>query len=71
MHELLSGRNIGLVFLGGSSEQVNGLVRDAVTEAGGNVATVVAVREPLDLGGHRTARPPGTHYAAARRLARS
>ena len=29
----------------------NGLVRDAVTQAGGNLATVVAVREPLDLHG--------------------
>ena len=44
-----TGRNIGLVFLGGSSDRVNGLVRGAVTQAGGNLATVVAVREPLDL----------------------
>jgi hypothetical protein len=49
VHDLLTGRNIGLVFLGGSSDRVNGLVRGAVTEAGGNLATVVAVREPLDL----------------------
>src|ERR1700686_3931344 len=26
-HELLSGRSVGLVFLGGSSDQVNSLVR--------------------------------------------
>ena len=51
MHELLSGRSVGLVFLGGSSDQIDGLVRDAVTQAGGEVATVVAVREPLDLAG--------------------
>ncbi len=62
VHELLSGRNIGLVFLGGSSDQVNGLVHTAVTEAGGNVATVVAVREPLDLSGI-DGEAAGTHYA--------
>jgi hypothetical protein len=51
VHGLLSGRNIGLVFLGGSSNRVNGLMRDTVTQGGGNLATVVAVREPLDLPG--------------------
>ena len=49
VHELLAGRTIGLVFLGGSSDTVNTLVRGAVTQAGGQVTTVVAVREPLDL----------------------
>ena len=70
MHELLAGRTIGLVFLGGSSDQVNALVRTAVAQAGGDVTTVVAVREPLDLPGiaHEAA---GTHYALARRLHRS
>jgi Copper transport outer membrane protein, MctB len=63
VHGLLNGRNIGLVFLGGSSNRVNGLVRDAITQAGGNLGTVVAVREPLDLGGiGREA--AGTRYAA-------
>jgi hypothetical protein len=62
VHELLGGREIGLVFLGASSDQVNGFVHAAVTEAGGNVATVVAVREPLDLGGIGSA-AKGTHYA--------
>src|SRR6266852_1723194 len=42
VHELLGGRSIGLVFLGASSDQVNTLVRTAVTEGGGNLATVVA-----------------------------
>ena len=51
VHELLNGRNVGVLFLGGSSDEVNSLVRSAVTQAGGNVATVVAVREPLDLSG--------------------
>ena len=55
VHGLLSGRNVGLVFLGGSSDRVNGLVRDAVTQAGGDLATVVAVREPLDLAVSRRA----------------
>ena len=62
MHELLTGRNIGLLFLGGSSDQVNALVRSSVTQAGGNVATVVAVREPLDLEGVAK-EAVGTHYA--------
>jgi len=62
VHELLNGRTIGLVFLGNSSNQVNGLVRTAVTQAGANLQTVVAVREPLDLEGiDREA--AGTHYA--------
>jgi hypothetical protein len=61
-HELLGGRAIGLVFLGGSSDQVNSLARTAVSQAGGNLASVVAVREPLDLTGiDREA--AGTHYS--------
>jgi hypothetical protein len=63
VHGLLSGRNIGLVFLGGASNRINGLVRDAVTQAGGNLVTVVAVREPLDLTG-LASESAGTHYAA-------
>jgi hypothetical protein len=63
MHELLTGRSIGLLFLGGSSNQVNALVRSAVTAAGGNLATVVAVREPLDLTGV-SQEAAGTHFAS-------
>jgi hypothetical protein len=63
VHALLSARNIGLVFLGGSSDQVNELVRDAVTQAGGNLKAVVAVREPLDLKG-LGAQSSGTQYTA-------
>jgi hypothetical protein len=63
VHELLNGRGIGLVFLGGSSDQINTLVRGAVTQAGGSMATVVAVREPLDLAGIGRA-ASGTHYAS-------
>jgi len=63
VHELLAGRTIGLMFLGGSSDQVDQLVRNAVAQAGGQVTTVVDVREPLDVEGleHGAA---GTHYAA-------
>ena len=63
VHELLAGRAIGLVFLGGSSDAVDTLVRNAVAQAGGQLTTVVAVREPLDLEGlaHEAG---GTHYAA-------
>ncbi|HUB74823.1 MAG TPA: copper transporter [Solirubrobacteraceae bacterium] len=63
VHELLGGRAVGLVFLGAPSDKVNTLVRSAVAEAGGQLATVVAVREPLELEGiaHEAA---GTHYAA-------
>ena len=62
VHDMLNGRSIGLVFLGASSDKVDGLVRAAVTQAGGDLTTVVAVREPLDLQGigHEAA---GTHYA--------
>jgi hypothetical protein len=63
VHGLLSGRSIGLVFLGGPSNTVNGLARNAVTQAGGDLVTVVAVREPLDLPGLARG-AAGTRYAA-------
>jgi hypothetical protein len=63
VHGLLSGRSIGLVFLGGSSNPINSQVRDAVTQAGGNLATVVAVREPPDLSGIAKA-AEGTRFQA-------
>jgi hypothetical protein len=62
VHELLAGRTIGVVFIGGSSNQINTLVRTAVAAAGGDVTTVVAVREPLDLTGIAQ-EAAGTHYA--------
>ncbi len=62
VHGLLAGHNIGLVFLGGSSNRVDSLVRGAVTQAGGELATVVAVREPMDLTGLAQA-SSGTLYA--------
>jgi hypothetical protein len=63
VHGLLAGRNVGLMFLGASSDRVNGLVREAVTDAGGNLMTVVAVHEPLNLAGLASA-AAGTRYAA-------
>ena len=63
VHGLLRGRSIGLLFLGNASDRLDGLVRDAVSQAGGDVTTVVAVREPLDLAG--LARDAaGTRFAA-------
>jgi Copper transport outer membrane protein, MctB len=62
VHELLNGRSVGLVFLGASSDQINALVRAAVTQAGASLATVVAVREPLDLEGIAR-EAAGTHFA--------
>jgi Copper transport outer membrane protein, MctB len=63
VHEALSGRSIGLVFLGNSSDRIDSLVRDGVREAGGSVKTVVAVREPLDTSGVAT-QASGTRYTA-------
>lgn len=62
VHGLLAGRDLGLVFLGTSSNTVAGLVRAAVTQAGATVTLVAAVREPLDL---RTIgdEAAGTRYA--------
>jgi Copper transport outer membrane protein, MctB len=63
VHSLLSGHSVGVVFLGDSSNRINGLVRDAVTQAGGNLGTVVAVHEPLDLAGIAHA-AEGTRFQA-------
>jgi hypothetical protein len=63
VHSLLTGHNIGLVFLGAPSNGVNGFVRAAVTQAGGDLTAVLAVRLPLDLPGiARLA--AGTRFAA-------
>src|ERR1700730_9198016 len=43
VHEMLTSRSIGLVFLGGSSDAANTLARAAITQAGGDLSTVVAV----------------------------
>jgi hypothetical protein len=43
---LLAGKAVGVVFLGEPSNEAASLVRDAVKQAGGEVASIVAVREP-------------------------
>lgn len=58
----LAGRSIGLIFLGSASDQIDGLVRDALPAAGGRLASVAAVREPLDLNGLANG-AAGTKYA--------
>jgi hypothetical protein len=63
VHGVLTGKNIGLVFLGDSSDKIDALVRDGVGEAGGNVKAVVAVREPLDTSGV-AAQATGYRYTA-------
>ena len=45
----LEGSRIGLVFLGRTSDTIVDAVRDALGETGGRLATVVTVREPVDL----------------------
>jgi copper transport outer membrane protein MctB len=51
VHGLLPGRPVGLVFLGNGSDQVDGFVREAISQAGGDLVTVAALREPVDLAG--------------------
>jgi hypothetical protein len=63
VHDLLSGHSVGLVFLGASSDHVDGLVRTAVTQAGGDLTVVAAMREPLNLPAI-SREAAGTHYAA-------
>jgi hypothetical protein len=46
----LTGKRIGLLFLGSTSEQIDGLVRNALTPAGGQLSMVAVIHEPLDLG---------------------
>ncbi|HEV3095100.1 MAG TPA: copper transporter [Solirubrobacteraceae bacterium] len=43
---LLVGKTVGVVFLGEPSNEAASLVRDGVKQAGGEVASIVAVREP-------------------------
>lgn len=60
---LLSGQRVGLVFLGEPSDDIDEAVRDAITQAGGSLQAVVAVREPFDALGVGT-QAAGTLYAA-------
>jgi hypothetical protein len=63
VHGVLSGKSIGLVFLGGSSDKIDALVRDGVGKAGGSVKAVLAVQEPFDSTGV-AAQATGTRYTA-------
>jgi copper transport outer membrane protein MctB len=64
----LEGQDIGVVFLGRTSDDMVGHVRDALRETGGRLRTVVTVREPVDVGGLADAavmeapRRPGAVY---------
>src|SRR6185437_6097543 len=64
VHELLLGKSIGLVFLGESSNEADSLVQDAVKEAGGEVKSVVALREPPQTAALGIA-PAGAGHAGA------
>jgi hypothetical protein len=57
----LEGQDIGVVFLGRTSDDMVGHVRDALRETGGRLRTVVTVREPVDVGGLADA-AKGTRY---------
>ena len=57
----LEGQDIGVVFLGRTSDDMVGHVRDALRETGGRLRTVVTVREPVDVGGLAEA-AKGTRY---------
>lgn len=63
VHGLLAGRSIGIVFLGAPSNEVDSLVQGAVRAAGGNVKSVLAVREPVDPRA-LAAQLNGSRYAA-------
>ena len=47
----LEGQDVGVVFLGRTSDAMVGNVREALRETGGRLRTVVTVREPVDVGG--------------------
>jgi Copper transport outer membrane protein, MctB len=59
----LFARKVGLVFLGSSSQHVDGLVRSAVTEAGGEISNVITVIQPLNFAAI-SQRAAGTQYTA-------
>lgn len=57
----LAGRRIGLLFIGGSSDQVNQDVRTAVEPAGARLVFVAALHDPVDAAGVAR-RATGTRY---------
>ncbi len=57
----LQGTNVGLIFLGNSSQEVTSLTRQALRDTGASLRISAAVREPLDLDG-LARRAKGTRY---------
>lgn len=62
---LLAGRAVGLVFLGEPSNEAASLVRDGVKQAGGEVKSIVAVREPPEASALASALASPTYAALA------
>jgi hypothetical protein len=58
----LAGKRIGLIFLGGGSDQVNGLLRTALQSTGGQLVLVAVMRDPVDPAAV-SAGATGTRYA--------
>ena len=61
----LTGRRIGLIFLGQPSDAVNGLVRSALDPTGGQLVLVAVIREPPDLVSLAAQAAPGRYAALA------
>jgi hypothetical protein len=59
----LEGSRVGLVFLGRTSDTIVREVRQALTDTGGRLSTVVTVREPVDLS-RLAAAAQGSRYEA-------
>ncbi|HEX2016723.1 MAG TPA: copper transporter [Solirubrobacteraceae bacterium] len=59
----LGGRRVGLLVLGGASDEISGLVRSALEPAGGRLVLAAAVREPPDLASLAAAAPAGSRFS--------
>lgn len=70
VHNLLAGKSVGIVFLGESSNEADSLVQDGVKEAGGEVKSVVALREPLQTTALSPANASHVSSAASAKLVR-
>jgi hypothetical protein len=61
----LSGRRIGLIFLGSPSDQLNALVRSSLESTGGQAVLVAVVRDPPSLPAVAAAAGSGRYAAIA------
>jgi hypothetical protein len=61
----LTGKRIGLIFLGQPSDAVNGLLRSALDQTGGQLVLVAVIREPPDLASLAAQATPGRYAALA------